>query len=238
MKQEISQSNYIYKIHQLIHLAEINFLVCQKIYKDYLSLKGRHKNIFLVLIANNAFEQSLSVLQTLICSTEKNDLKIESALEKVIENDKNSVVCVDPKMEAEFVESIERDYPYLGEETFYGYKKFLLKDDEPDNYLGGVMADIKRKKRVENGLKDFQELQNKFKKYSFHKIRHHQVGHKHQNLKEPAGSADLLFQDVYIDNLGDVIKDLKIKSYYWFDFPFGNPNYSMLDSLDEILKKI
>ncbi len=237
MKKVISQSEYIHKIFQLVHLAEINFLVCQKIYKDYLNKKGRHENTFFVLTANNAFNESLSVLQTLICSTEKNDLKIKPVLEKVIENDKNSLVLVDQKVESKFIESIKRDYPYLGEPTFYGYKTFLLKADEPDNHLGTVMADIRRKKRVESGLADFQELKTKFEKFSFHKIRHHQVGHKHKDLKEPAGSADLLFQDSYIDNLGEIIKDLKIKTYFWFDFSFGNPNYSMLDSLDEVLKK-
>ena len=237
MKREISQSEYVHKIFQLVHLAEINFLVCQKIYKDYLSKKGRHENTFFVLTANNAFNESLSVLQTLICSTEKNDLKIKPALEKVIENDKNSLVPVDQKIESQFIESITKDYPYLDESTFYEYKSFLLQANEPDNHLGAVMADIRRKKRVESGLTDFQELKTKFEKFSFHKIRHHQVGHKHQDLKEPAGSADLLFRDSYIDNLGEIIKDLKIKTYFWFDFSFGNPNYLMLDSLDEVLKK-
>lgn len=237
MKKEIPQSIYLDKIYKLVHLAEINFLVCQKIYKDYLNEKGRHENTFFVLTANNAFNESVSVLQTLICSTEKNDLKIKPVLEKIIENDKNSTVQIDPQMESQFIESIERDYPYLGESTFYGYKSFLLRADEPDNHLGTVMADIRRKKRVESGLVDFQELKAKFEKFSFHKIRHHQVGHKHQDLKEPAGSADLLFQDFYIDNLGEIIKDLKIKTYFWFDFSFGNPNYSMLNSLDEVLKK-
>lgn len=237
MRKEISQSDYVYKIFQLVHLAEINFLVCQKIYKDYLNEKGRHENTFFVLTANNAFNESLSVLQTLICSTEKNDLKIKPALEKVIGNDKNSLAPVDPKIESQFIESIEKDYPYLGESTFYAYKSFLLQSNEPDNHLGTVMAKIRRKKRVESGLADFQELKTKFEKFSFHKIRHHQVGHKHQDLKEPAGSANLLFQDSYINNLGEIIKDLKIKTYFWFDCPFGNPNYSMLDSLDEVLRK-
>lgn len=180
MKDKISQSEYTHKIFQLVHLAEINFLVCQKIYKDYLSKKGRHENTFFVLSANNAFNESLNVLQTLICSTEKNDLKIKPALEKVIENDKNFLVFVDPKIESQFIKSIERDYPYLDESTFYSYKTFLLQADEPDNHLGGVMTDITRKKRVESGLADFQALKTKFEKFSFHKIRHHQVGHKHQ----------------------------------------------------------
>lgn len=237
MKDKISQLEYTHKIFQLVHLAEINFLVCQKIYKNYLDERGRHENIFLVLAANNAFNESLSALQTLICSTEKNDLRIKPVLKKVIENDKNSIAPIDPEVEFQFIKSIERDYPYLSESTFYGYKTFLLQVDEPDSHLGMVMENIRRKKRVEDGLADFKELKTKFEKFSFHKIRHQQIGHKHQDLKEPAGSVNLLIQDSYINNLSKIIKDLKIKTYYWFDFSFSNPNYAILTSLDKILKK-
>ncbi len=236
MKGEIYQSGYIDKVFKLVHLAEINFLVCQKIYKNYLKKKGRHENTFFVLTANNAFNESLSVLQTLICSTEKNDLKIKPILEKIIEDDKDSLVPVDPKIEYQFIGSIEKDYPHLGESTFYSYRRFLLKSGEPDNHLGTIMENIQRKKRVESGLVDFQELKVKFEKFRFHKIRHHQIGHKHQDLKEPAGSANLLLQDSYINNLEEIIKDLKIKTYFWFGFSFDNPNYPILDSLNEIIR--
>lgn len=237
MKYEISQSEYIYKIHQLVHLAEINFLVCQKIYKDYLSKKGRHENTFFVLTANNAFHESLSTLQTLICSTEKNDLKIKPVLEKIIAEEKKDFVDkIDNERASEFLASINRDYPYLGEQTLYSYKTFLFKENEDDTMLGQIMADIRSKRRIENGLKDFDDLKEKFEKYNFHKIRHHQVGHKHKDLKEPAGSVDLLLQDQLIQNLADVIKDLKIKTNFWFNFSFGNPDYSILDNLDKVLK--
>lgn len=224
MKHNISIPEYVNKISQLVYLAEINFLVCQKIYKDYLNEKGRHENTFFVLTANNAFYESLSVLQTLICSTEKNDLRIKPTLEKVIDSNKKYLVSVDSKIESQFIESTERNYPFGDESTLYGFQ-------------GDVRADIKRKKGVESGLADFQALKTKFEKFGFHKIQHHQIGHKHQYLKEPAGSADLLLQNSYLDNLEDIIKDLKIKTYFWFDFPFRNPNDSILYSLDEILKK-
>lgn len=237
MKIVISNSDYVYKIRQLIHLAEINFLVCQKIYKDYLNEKGRHENAFFVLVANNSFNESLSVLQTLICSTQKNDLRIKPILEKIIQEE-DSLVYIDSQIQSQFIHNIQIDYPYLDEATFYGYKTFLLKANEPDQHLGIVMANIRRKKRVESGLTDFQELKEKFERFGFHKIRHHQIGHKHQDLKEPAGSVELMLQDFYISNLEEIIKDLKIKSYFWFDCSFDNPNYSIINSLNEIIKSV
>lgn len=237
MKQGISDVSYINKVQQLVHLAEINFLVCQKIYKDYLNQKEKSKNTFIILTANNAFNESLSILQTMICSTEKNDLRIEPILEKVIRRDKNSLVYIDTQIAVQFIKSIEKDYPCIDSETVYGYRSFLINSNDPDTLLGDAMANIRRKKRVENGLSDFQELKDKFEKFNFHKIRHHQIGHKHKNLNEPAGSVYLLLANCYIDNLEEVIKDLKIKTYYWFDFSFDNSYYSTLDFLDEILKK-
>jgi hypothetical protein len=237
MRKVISQSQYVHKIHQLVHLAEINFLVCQKIYRDYLDKNGRHKNTFLVLMANNAFNESLSVLQTLLCSTEKNDLRIRPALEKRIDEEKGSVESVDPAIESQFIAAVEKDYPHLSESTFYGYKNFLLAPNESDHHIGTAMEGIRKSRRATRGIADFDELKAKFEKYGFHKIRHHQIGHKHQDLAEPAGSAELLLQNTYIENLADIIKDLKIKTHLWFDFSFGNPNYAALDSLGVILEE-
>lgn len=218
------------KIAKLVYLAEINFRVCQKIYRDYSD--NNNKNTFLILAANNAFCESVSVLHTLLCSTEKNDLKVLPVLEKVVENDKKTSVVIDSRIVNEFIQIIEKNYPCLDSSVWYSCKAFLIKPIESESYLGDIIANIRKQKRVESGLSDFQQLKNNFEKCNFHKIRHHQISHKHMNLKEPAGSTSFLLSNIHINNLEKIIKQLKINTYFWFDFDFINPYYSILNDLE------
>ena len=67
----LNMNKNIKDVMRLIYLADINFLICKKIY-DYLDPQNRKENYdFLLLSANNAFMESIGIIHTLIASTKK-----------------------------------------------------------------------------------------------------------------------------------------------------------------------
>lgn len=222
----------------LIYLAEINFLVCEKIYTDVLGdaikkwpqgVKQKPGQDFLLLAANNAFFESISIIHTLVCSTKKEEVRIKPLLEAVIEKDRKSINRMTATVVDKFVKQLSKDYPNPN----YSDYAFLTRGDA--RAVGDIMADIRRKKRVDSGLKDLKALREQFEKYNFHKIRHQSAAHKNKLLESPAGAASLFIQADLIKKLGEIVKTLKINTYFWFDYQFGNPYSQTLASLEGIV---
>lgn len=223
----------------LVNLAEINFLICDKIYSGVLqdpikaSPTAAKKEIghdFLLLAANNAFNESVSILHTLICSTKKAEIRIKPLLEEVLKRDKDVKNKISEDKVDKFVGRVASDYPRL---DFLNYD-FLTNDDS--RQVGDIMGDIRKTKRLSCGMNDLLELKSKFEEFGFHKIRHQTTAHKNKLLQSPAGHANLYLRDDLIKNLGEVIKDLKINSFFWFDYSLGNTFLYLLDSYRELVK--
>lgn len=220
---------YLPNVMDLIYLAEIDFLICEKVYSKYVGRESPHSGYnFLLLSANNAFNAAVEILYTLLCSTKKEELRIKPMLDETIKQNKGFSTSVDRKKAKKFTENFRKDYPnpdYLG---------YLFLTENDSRLVGDIIADIRRNRLVTEGLKDFSKLKAKFEKYDFHKIRHRAAAHKNKNLASPAGAARLLLKDGLIKNLGDVIKDLRINAYFWFNYQVANPYSFILDSLDSI----
>lgn len=221
----------------LIYLAEINFLICEKIYTDVLGdaikkwptgVQQKPGQDFLLLAANNAFFESISIIHTLVCSTKKEEVLIKPLLETIIEKDKKITNKVADTLVNRFSKQLYKDYPNPN----YSDYAFLTRGDT--RAIGDIIADIRKKKRVDNGLKDLKMLKDKFEKCNFHKIRHQSAAHKNKLLESPAGAARLLIQADLIKKLGEIVKALKIDAHFWFDYELRNPNMQILSSLEDI----
>ena len=152
-------------------------------------------------------------------------------LEEVLNKEGSLKIDISEEKVQKLKEAIERDYP---SPDYFSYD-FLKKDD--DRMVGDIIADIRKKDRMENGLKDLKRIKDKFEKFGFHKIRHQSSAHKNKLLDSPAGAANLLIKDSLIEDLGDIVKDLMIHSYFWFDYSTGNPYGFILKSLENIVSK-
>jgi len=221
----------------LIYLAEINFFVCKQIYTDVLGeaikkwpkgVKQKPGQDFLLLAANNAFFESISIIHTLVCSTKKEEVRIKPLLEAVIERDKKAASKIADTHVNRFATQLETDYP---NPNYLDYTFLTWGDARP---VGDVIADIRKKKRVDSGLKDFNALKEKFEKYNFHKVRHQSAAHKNKLLESPAGAAHLFIKEDLIKKLGEIVKMLKIDAYFWFDYQLGNPYSHILSSFEDV----
>jgi len=222
----------------LICLAEINFLVCEKIYTDVLGdlvkkwpqwVQQKPGQDFLLLVANNAFFESISIIHTLVCSTKKEEVRIKPLLEAIIEKDRKVINRMTTTVVDKFAKQLSKDYP---NPNFSDYA-FLTRGDA--RAVGDIIADIRKKKRVDSGLKDLKTFKEKFEKYNFHKIRHQSAAHKNKLLESPAGAARLFIQADLIKKLGETVKMLKINAYFWFDYQLGNPHSQILTSLEGVI---
>ncbi|MDD3006688.1 MAG: hypothetical protein PHX30_03855 [Candidatus Pacebacteria bacterium] len=226
-QMELSDEQYIDKIVKLVYLADINFLVCEKIYSKLPEneLLGYD---FSILSANNSFYASIEILHTLICSKKQEELTIKPILEKIIEKEKASIPEIKEDLVQAFMDFLEKNYPTPD------YYKFDFGTEEDNSYIGDKMADIRKKKRSLSGLTDLKELKKHFEGQNFHKIRHQSVAHKNKLLKEPGGVANLKLERDWIAKLGQIIKILRIDCYIWFDYELSNPCVSALESLDKL----
>lgn len=207
---------YLREVQNLIYLADTNFLVCKKIYKS-LPADRIKANKFLLLSANNAFNEAIKILHTLLCSTKNEELIMQPLLEEIIEKEKSVSISVNDEKINKFSQKISDDYPYPD----YSSCTFLSVGDE--RLIGDILADIRKKKR-QSGLTDLDEVKTEFEKENFHKIRHQSVAHKNKHLDDPAGATDLYLKDDYIKKLGVIVKKLRLCSYFWFNSELRNPN--------------
>lgn len=218
------------RVQQLIYLAEVNFLICEKIYKalpDDALKYLKHQN-FLLISANNAFNETINILHTLLSSQKKEELRIKPILQQIINADKPFTATVEDQRINKFVKKMFEDYPSI---NYYSYD-FLFDDDK--RVIGEVLADICRQKR-QSGLVDLESIKKEFEQHNFHKIRHQSVAHKNKHLKNPAGAANLYLLGDYIKNLGSVMKKLRINSYFWFGYSLENPYGQVIGDLYTIL---
>lgn len=220
-----------YDIVSLIYLADINFLVCEKIYSEIINKKEKHDGYrFLLLSANNSFHEAVGILHTLLCSKKDEEVRIKPALEEIIKSQSGLILKDDPAMFNEYIEKIKADYPSpaFSEYDFLG----------PIGNRGEIMAQFRVIKTIEGGLSDFEIIKEKFEKYHFHKIRHQSAAHKNKHLEDPAGASQLIVRDDLIQKLGEIIREVKIHSHFWFGYTLDNPNYPVLIALDDLISKI
>jgi hypothetical protein len=217
-----------YDIVSLIYLADINYLTCEKIYREVVNTGIKHDCYrFLLLSANNSFYEAVSILHTLLCSRKDEEVRIKPALEEVISLQHGLISKDNPGMFNEFIERIRTDYP---NPDFFEYD-FL----GPIENRGDVMAQFRVIKTTEDGLSDFKIIKEKFEAYSFHKIRHQIAAHKNKHVEDPAGASQLILKDDLIKKLSDIIMELKIHSHFWFGYTLDNPNYPVLIALDKLI---
>lgn len=217
-----------YDLVQLIYLADINYLSCKKIYSKVINNdKENAYSKFLLLSANNSFYEAVSILHTLLCSKKDEEVRIKPALQGIIESQRGLIPNENPNLLNKFVESIKADYP---NPNFSKYDFLGLIEDR-----GDIMAQFRVIKTTEKGLADFDTIIKQFKEYDFHKIRHQVAAHKNKHLEDPAGAIHLILQDNLIKQLGEIIKDLKIHSYFWFGYSLESPDYLILNTLDKLI---
>lgn len=217
-----------YDIVSLIYLADLNFLTCEKIYSEIISKNKNHPGYrFLLLSANNSFNEAVSILHTLLCSKKDEEVRIKPALEEAVKMQSGLITKDDPEMFDEFIKRLRVDYPSpnFSEYDFLG----------PISNRGDVMAQFRAIKTTEDGLADFEMIKTKFEKYNFHKIRHQVAAHKNKHLDEPASASQLLLKDDLIKKLEEIIREVKIHSYFWFGYTLDNPNYPVLIALNELI---
>lgn len=219
-----------YDIVSLVYLADINFLTCEKIYREVINTDKNHDYYrFLLLSANNSFYEAVSIIHTLLCSKKDEEVRIKPALEEAIKQQEGLILKDNSEKYNEFIRRIKIDYP---NPDFYSYD-FL----GPLESRGDIMAQYRVIKTTEEGLVDFKVIKDKFEKYHFHKIRHQLAAHKNKHLDDPAGASQLLLKDELIKNLGEIVKAVKIHSHFWFGYTLDNPNYPVLIALSKMINK-
>lgn len=231
-KIKIPNWRYGAGVTDLIYLAEINFLICEKIYEEISSKQDDAPDSFLLLTANNCFYESLGIIHTLLCSTKDEELRIEPYLRSELQKKKMPILGIDEKKSQEFFKRVNKDYPH----TNYLQYDFLFIDD--NRLAGDIVADIKTKKTIESSLADLEKLKDKFEKSGFHKVRHQAGAHKNKHLDFPAGAANMELRKEYINRLGEIVKDLKIANYTWFNYVLENPLNEILNSLDKFTQYV
>ena len=219
---------YLSEVQKLIYLADTNFLVCKKIYETL--PKDRIKaNKFLLLSANNAFNEAIEILHTLLYSTKKEELTIKPLLGEIINKEKSTTFSIEDNKVNQFFKKIVEDYPYL---DYYSYTFLSINDNR---LIGDILADMRKKKR-RLGLTDLENIKKDFEKDNFHRIRHQSAAHKSQYLDNPAGATDLYLKNDYIEKLGNIVKKLRIYSYFWFNYELRNPNDKTIYDLELLAK--
>lgn len=224
---QIPEWKYLSEVQKLIYLADTNFLVCKTIY-DSLPDDRIKANKFLLLSANNAFNEAIEILHTLLCSTKKEELIIKPLLEAIVLKEESISISVPDEKVSQFYSRITEDYP---DPDYYSYD-FLSESD--DRLIGDILADIRKKKRTE-GVIDLEDLKTEFEKNNFHKIRHQSATHKNIHLDNPSGSTELYVKDELLNKLGELIKKLRINSYFWFDYELRNPYFQAINDLEKLI---
>lgn len=221
---------FTYDLVSLIYLADINFLTCEKIYSEIINVEEKHEGYrFLLLSANNSFNEAISILHTLLCSKKDEEVRIRPALEEIIRRQSGLISKDKPDVYDEFIRRINADYPNpdFSEYDFLG----------PIEGRGNIMAQFRVIKTTEEGLADFELIKSKFEGYDFHKIRHQSAAHKNKHLEDPAGASLRVLKEGLIEQLGEIVKEVKIHAHFWFGYTLDNPNYPVLVALDNLLDK-
>lgn len=232
MKKQIPDWKQIQDPVKLVYLADINFLICKKIYENIDSQNRDDYYDFLLLTANNAFSESVSIIHGLLCSKKEEEIRIEPLLKKIIEKEKDSVPIIDNKKIETYLQRVIQDYP----DVDFGSYTFLQADD--DRPIGNIMVDLRKKKRNQSGLADLIELRELFIKGNFHKIRHQAISHKNKYLDNPTASVIGMIYPEYIEKFEELVKKLRINCNIWFDYSLTNTFGTTIKSLESTLMRI
>lgn len=232
-KQVKSLNKRISEVVELINLIEVNFEICKEI-QTANKIKNKHpsdvKSQFLILISNNAFNCAVENLHTLLCSTKEKDIKIRLLLEEKIKTEEEiSYNSNDKKNANKLYNSLLQDYPNVD----FDYN-FLKQTDRP---IGDELARFKKIKRHDDLLEIIDDLKKDFENNDFHKIRHQSIAHKNINLKYPAGAGGLLIKPIYIKELSEIVKKVKIVSCVGFDYELKNHRLNIVNYLEKFLRQ-
>jgi len=235
VKKTKNLNRRIYDAVDLTNLAEVNFQVCRDIQNTLrtagLRVDGRAS--FFTLISNNAFNSSVEILCTLLCSTNSNDIRLRPLIREVITGEKQPVFTnQDLEKANKLYNCLLQDYPNLD----FSYD-FLSQTGE---IIGDELARLKKIKRHHDILEVFDEIKRGFESHNFHKIRHQSIAHKIINLEEPSGAQYLLLEEKYLKSLSEIIKQTKILVSFSFncECELGRYQKKLLTYLKSLMKTI
>lgn len=232
MSKHVPEWKEISDIVKLVYLADLNFMICKRIY-EFIDPQNRDDFYdFFLLMANNAFNETVNIIHSLLCSKNANEVRIKPVLEKIVEREKVSIPTVDDNKVEHLFKRIDKDYPAV---DFNSYT-FLKKDDKRP--IGNIMEDLRKKKRNSTGMEDLIDLKDQFEKENFHKIRHQAIAHKNKYLDNPAATAVGTIYPEYIEKLGEIIKKLRINCHIWFNYTLVNTSIGAIKAFEEVLEKL
>ncbi|MFH1533402.1 MAG: hypothetical protein ABID64_00545 [Nitrospirota bacterium] len=232
MNKQIPDWKQVSDTVRLVYLADVNLMICKKIY-EYIDSQNRDDfYYFFLLSANNAFNESVGIIHSLLCSKKGEEVRIRPLLEKIIKKEKESIPAVDDKKVEHLLKAVDKDYPVV---NFNNYTFLQEEDRRP---IGNIMEDIRKKKRNTSGINDLINLKKQFEEENFHKIRHQAVAHKNKYLDDPAASPIGTIYPEYIEKLGEIIKELRINCHIWFDYTLINTSIGSIKALETVLEKL
>ena len=225
----------IYDAVGLLSLAELNFEICRDIqgFLRAATLRVDGRASFFILVLNNAFNSSVEILHTLLCSTNLSDIRLRPLIGEIIASEKRPIFASQDLEKAnKLYDNLLRDYPNIG----FSYD-FL---NQPGKKIGDELARFKKIRRHHDILDVFDKIKITFENSNFHKIRHQSIAHKNVNLEEPSGSQYLLLDERYLEGLSEIIKRTKILASFSFDYECGITEYQkrILAYLKDLMKTI
>lgn len=214
----------IQKLQDLIWLAETNFWIFKRIYDEHYKNTESHNNSnLLLLLANNSFEHTVLILQSLLVSKNEKELKIEKVLPIIVARD--TLNDVTTKLD-DLRNAMLASYP-----NHSSVIEHLIQN--------GFNGDDLQKLRVicrKTGPLKLKEIADKFQKSGFSDIHHEMIAHRDKGNPDPAGSVRRVFTIQIAQSLEDIIKMLVVESYFWFDYvSYNNDLRKLTSQLDKML---
>ena len=210
----------IFKVQMLVYRADMNLYLCNYIYKYFSDKKESVPNLWL-LIANNAFNETISILHTLLSSTIMNELRIGPILDQIVSNYWEFDRKFDDEFLSKYIEAIGSIYPW-GRDM---YPAILVTKKDEMGYganIWGIIADINKEVTYLHWKTSLTKIKKEFERGHFHLIRHQSVAHKNQHITDPSQQ---LYSPIYPDirsSLTDIMKDLRINSSFWLGWELYN----------------
>jgi hypothetical protein len=222
---------YLQDLSGLIDLCEVNLLVCQKLYLEIIQLDNRNEVDFWRLAANNSFFEAISLLHTLLYSTKKEEITLRQGIALIIIKDKRQVILDlnEINIKDNFVRLVNEHYP----DNFFAMQylhQAIVHQREAGSFLQKIFS-IERQKAQDELL----ELKQIFKEKKFNGIRHESSAHRNKFLLDPAGRVNLLLMDHLIIDALEIVRQMKIKSFFWFGYIHENRNMFILHQVENII---
>lgn len=217
-KKIISLDERIRKAQKLIHSAEVNFSVCRTIQEAKGTTHPFSRSDFLLLASNNSFDASVSILHTLLSSTDEKEIRLKPILQDLVAR-YTPVSLVSEEKIVQYRQILEEAYPDL-----YPVDCRSFMDPEDERYSGEFLKEICRSSLVTTGLQDLENLRSQFEDSHFHRIRHELVAHKNSRQPHLGDTAGVFIKESALTSLGEIIKTLRINACFWLGYSPPNPD--------------